>query len=487
MTDRVGGLGTHPGESNAGGSLVITNGRLAEGGPAVDVATRAGRVVGIHPHRGGVSTADPGDETLDAAGGVILPGLHDHHVHLRAAAAALASVQAGPPAVRDRDGLARALDRPGSGWIRAVGYHESVAGPLDRDVLDQLAPGRPVRVQHRSGAMWILNSAGLAALGADLPHHAGLERDGEDRPTGRLFRMDDWLAGRIHPAPIDLTEVGARAARSGVTGFTEAGPEPSPATIQWLADQRASGHLAQRLVVMAPTDGAGPGWEGGSLAWGPAKFLLDDDSLPALEELAHRFRRVHQDGRPVAVHCVTRAQLFLTLAALSDAGPTAGDRIEHGSVIPEEAVATIGRLGLAVVTNPGFVLQRGEEYQSDVEPGDQPHLYRARSLIDAGVRVAAGTDAPFGPADPWTAMRAAIERHSAEGRPVGPGEAVEERTALGWFLSDPMDLRRERRVEVGGPADLFILGCSLPEAVSAGGGAGVTGTVIGGRIAHCEL
>ena len=33
----------------------------------------------------------------------------------------------------------------------AIGYHESVAGPLDRDRLDALVPGRPVRVQHRSG------------------------------------------------------------------------------------------------------------------------------------------------------------------------------------------------------------------------------------------------------------------------------------------------------------------------------------------------
>ena len=29
----------------------------------------------------------PGEEVLDAHGGLVLPGLHDHHVHLRAAAA----------------------------------------------------------------------------------------------------------------------------------------------------------------------------------------------------------------------------------------------------------------------------------------------------------------------------------------------------------------------------------------------------------------
>ncbi|MHB1444303.1 MAG: amidohydrolase family protein [Acidimicrobiales bacterium] len=498
MTDRRRMLGTHPGDTNVSGSTVLTNGRLDENGPAVDIATAGGRVVGIRPHTKGVAAAvPPSAERLDAAGGLILPGLHDHHIHLRAATAALASVEAGPPAVRDQAELARALDRPGSGWIRAVGYHDSVAGPLDRHALDRLAPDRPTRVQHRSGALWILNSAGLAALGGTLPDHAGVERDREGRPTGRLFRMDDWLAGRIQPAPLDLAEVGARAARAGVTGFTEAGPEPTSATVQWLADQRGSGHLPQRLMVMTPTGGstlpqpggaggAVPGSEGAGLTWGPAKFLLDDDSLPGLEELARRFMRVHQQGRPLAVHCVTRAQLFLTLAALSEAGPAIGDRIEHGSVIPEEAVATIARLGLAVVTNPGFVLQRGEEYHSDVEPVDQPHLYRTRSLLDAGIPLAAGTDAPFGPADPWKAMRAAVQRRTAEGRPLGPGEAVGARAALGLFLGDPLDLRRPRHIEVGGPADLFVLGCPLPEAIAAGTGAAVTATVIAGRIVHRE-
>ncbi|MHB1924437.1 MAG: amidohydrolase family protein [Acidimicrobiales bacterium] len=483
MTDRRGGLGTHPGESNAAGVLLITDARLEEGGPAVDLTARAGRVAAVEPHRAGAGAGGPAEETLDAAGGLILPGLHDHHVHLRAAAAALDSVQAGPPTVRDVAGLARALSQPGSGWIRAVGYHDSVAGPLDRYGLDGLVRDRPVRVQHRSGALWMLNSAGLAALGAELPHHAGVERDRHGRPTGRLFRLDDWLATRVPPAPIDLAEVSARAARAGVTGFTEAGPEPTPAAVEWLDGQRRRGRLAQRLVVMAPTGGEA---DAPGLAWGPAKFLLDDDSLPGLEELTRRFRRVHRAGRAVAVHCVTRAQLFLTLAALDEAGPRPGDRIEHGSVIPGEAVPVIGRLRLAVVTNPGFVVQRGEEYLADVEAEDQPHLYRARTLVEAGITVSAGTDAPFGPADPWVAMQAAVQRRSAAGRAWGPSEAVGAPTALGWFLSDPLDLGRVRRVEVGGPADLFVLGCPVAEAVRGGSGAAVAATVIGGRIVHRE-
>ena len=53
------------------------------------------------------------------------------------------------------------------GWVRAVGYHEAVAGPLDRAALDEVSPPVPVRVQHRSGVLWTLNSAGLARM--DFP------------------------------------------------------------------------------------------------------------------------------------------------------------------------------------------------------------------------------------------------------------------------------------------------------------------------------
>ena len=101
-------------------------------------------------------TPRPGEDVLDAAGGTVLPGLHDHHVHLFSAAAAATSLRVGPPQVRDRDGLAAALasaEAGDDGWIRAVGYHDSVAGPLDRDMLDAVAPGVPLRSASQRSAV----------------------------------------------------------------------------------------------------------------------------------------------------------------------------------------------------------------------------------------------------------------------------------------------------------------------------------------------
>src|SRR3546814_2061233 len=49
----------------------------------------------------------PGAEVVDGEGGALIPGLHDHHLHLLATAAARSSVPVGPPTVSDHDGFAR--------------------------------------------------------------------------------------------------------------------------------------------------------------------------------------------------------------------------------------------------------------------------------------------------------------------------------------------------------------------------------------------
>ena len=196
----------------------------------------------------------PDDEPFEAAGATVIPGLHDHHLHLLAMAAALASVRVGPPTVHDADGLADALtaadrSRPVGAWLRAVGYHESVAGPLDRTVLDRLVPDRPVRVQHRSGAEWTVNSAAVRELGLDQAPLAGVERDPSGAPTGRLRRLDEWLRDRLPREPVDLAAVGSLLARYGVTGVTDATPFGDPEGFATLAAAVRDGALPQRVTV----------------------------------------------------------------------------------------------------------------------------------------------------------------------------------------------------------------------------------------------
>jgi predicted amidohydrolase YtcJ len=439
--------------------------------PRTDVRFTAGLITecgtGLRPA--------PGEEDLDAAGGVLLPGLHDHHVHLRALAAKAASVSAGPPLTRTAAELAARLraadaDLPPGAWLRAVGYHESVAGLLDRHALDRFLPHRPVRVQHRTGALWVLNSLAVARLGLGECALAGVERDPAGQPTGRLWRLDRWLAGRVPGTALDLGHVSGKAASLGITGFTDATPGATSRDLAYLAQAP----IAQRLHCMAPPGVPAPP---GTTA-GPDKVLLDDVALPPLDEFADRIRGAHAAGRPAAVHCVTRVQLILALAAFGAAGRLPGDRIEHGAVIGPESLPELR--GLTVVTQPHFVAERGEQYAADVHPDDLPDLWRLRSLGDAGASVAAGTDAPFGDEDPWHAMRAAVNRPPF----FRSDEAVSPARAIGLFLGEPAAPGIQRLVAPGRPADLALLRAGPREVLRSLASDLVAATFVGGKVIY---
>ncbi|MFQ5417269.1 MAG: amidohydrolase family protein [Myxococcota bacterium] len=459
--------------------MLITGAEIGGRAP-LDLRCAGGRIDAI-----AASLSPEGDEeVIHASGGALLPGLHDHHIHLLALAAALRSVRCGPPQVNDRAALARALAeaRPQKRWIRGVGYHESVAGELDRWVLDTLVSARPLRIQHRSGAMWILNSAAVEILGLDDDGPSGVERDLRGHATGRLFRCDRWLRERLdddgHP---NLAEAGRLLASFGVTGLTDAGPANTDDDLDEFIEAVVSGALPQRLQVMGSPSLSWP--DHPRVSRGAVKVLLDDCALPSLDELEATVAEAHRQDRGVAIHCVTRVQLVLAARALESAGAGQGDRIEHASVAPPEVVTLLSRLPLTVVTQPGFVYERGDVYLGDVEHGELPWLYRCRGFIEAGIALAAGTDAPFGEPDPWLAMRAAVRRRTRAGAELGPEEALDPEQALALFTSSAQAPgAAPRRLGVGEPADLCLLDRPWAEAREELSASMVRATVCRGRL-----
>jgi predicted amidohydrolase YtcJ len=445
---------------------VLLNECEVDGVAGIDVRVGEGTIVEI----GEQLSPGSGDEVVPASGGALLPGLHDHHLHLLAMAAALTSVACGPPAVRDRDELADALrvaaraTAPGA-WVRGIGYHESVAGPLDCETLDALVADRPVRVQHRSGALWVLNRAALR----ELHLHA-------EAPDGRLYRLDRWLGAHVPPLTLDLGTVGRRLAAMGVTGVTDATPDLDDRALALLTSGSASGDLPQRLLLLgAPL---------GEPTAGPWKLVLHEETIDS-DATADLIAAAHASGRAVAIHCVTRTEVVVAVDALTRVGSIAGDRLEHASVLPGEFGPRLRDLGVAVVTQPNFIAERGDTYEREVEAADLDALYRCGSLLRAGVRVAAGTDAPFGDADPWRAMRAAVARRTASGRVINSDEAVAPRSALELFMSGPHEPGGPpRRVQVGAPADLCLLATPLETALAEMHAGLVATTIIGGRIVH---
>lgn len=403
--------------------MLIQNVEL--GGQYLDVRVSGGKIVEI-------GRGLKAEHMFDGCGGALLPGLHDHHIHLNASAAAMNSVPCGPPNVTSPEALIEVLNRSGEGVLRGVGYHHSVAGEIDRDWLDTNGPDRPVRIQHRGGRMWIMNSLAMEVFGLSKPQ------------DGRLVDRDSHV--RTQSSFPDLKPLISKLQSYGITGVTEVTPSNG------LTEFRHYTNTVQglRLTVMG---GAELG-RVNDLRVGPLKLHYHDYNLPSLEALTMEVAKAHAEDRPIAAHCVTRAEVMLVLAAIGQAGAHNGDRIEHGAIADDAAIEWMEKLGVTIVTQPSFLTERQDAYRKDVPTDDHANLWRLAGFKRAGLAMAAGSDAPFGDANPWKAMAGAVDR------PVGFGEseALSPEDALQLYLK-PADAAYQtpRKIEIGADADLCLL------------------------------
>lgn len=427
-------------------------------GEIFDVRINDGRVAEI----GKALTAE---EFVDAAGGALIRGLTDNHIHLCAFAAARESIR-----INTLEDITRAHHSAKQGTpIRVVDFHEDVHGPLDREGLDRLAPGRAVRVQHQTGRAWILSSVAL--------REAGIEHS-----TGVLVGDEGASIPGSFSSPPDIRAASEALAACGVTRITDATPYSSELDASLLIDAVNDGRSLQRVTFTGGPSLAATVPLGVDV--GPVKIVVDDHDLPSVEHLVVAITTARQNNRSVAFHCVTTAALALIVVALDEVGPSSSDvhdRIEHGAVIPDQYIEILRNLNCSIVTQPGFIRARGDRYLRTVENHDLQDLYRCGSLMAAGLSVLGSTDAPYGPANPWQVMRSATERVTESGTALGVRERVDSRTALGMFQNSPEHTWRDSATPVvGDQADLVLLSEPLSSALERLDTALIRGTWIGG-------
>jgi predicted amidohydrolase YtcJ len=213
--------------------------------------------------------------------------------------------------------------------------------------------------------------------------------------------------------------------------------------------------------------------------------------VPDAADLARRIRIAAGAGAQVAVHCTGAATLVAALDAFAalPARLRRGrrHRLEHLGECPPPLVARIAALDLTVVTNPAFVYWRGDVYRSETARAARAWLYRARSLVTAGVPLAAGSDAPVVPPDPWLTIAAARTRRTRGGRVLGAAERLDAARALALVTTGAaraLHADRLGRLAPGAPADLIVV---TPDPLRAPAAAVretvVRLTMIDGRIA----
>lgn len=190
---------------------IFRNGQVFDGRrhlPARAVVVSDARVVAVVPEEEAAAYADAAAEVVDLAGGLVLPGFQDAHVH--AVQGGVERLRCDLSALRTKEEYLRAVadhaeahpERPwvtGGGWaVAAFGPGGPTAAELDRVVGD-----RPVFLPNRDHHGAWVNSRALALAGVHRatpdPAHGRIERDAAGEPTGLLHEGAMELVAALLP------------------------------------------------------------------------------------------------------------------------------------------------------------------------------------------------------------------------------------------------------------------------------------------------
>jgi predicted amidohydrolase YtcJ len=407
-------------------------------------------------------------EVIDCRGRAVLPGFIDAHCHVLAYAASLLAVDCSPDAVSSIGDIQAAVRRqaevtPAGRWIRAVGYSEvdlAEGRHPTRWDLDVAAPEHPVRLIHRSGHGCVLNSLALRLCGIGMeteePPGGYMERDAASgEPSGLLLEMNELVDRVVPPLSWDELAEGLRLASerflaAGITSIVDASHTNGPPEWELLRRLRQEGHLLPRLTAMVGYEHreAAARWKekegsGGSVELGAAKIVikeLGEEIYPEEDALAEMVWQAHAQGWQVSIHAVEERAVAAAAGALSRAlaqlpRQNHRHRIEHCGVCPPPLVEQIATAGLMVVTQPSFLYYNGDRYLRQVPSQRQPDLYPLRSLLVAGVRLAAGSDCPVVGPEVVAGLYGAVARRSKGGQGVGGEESISIEEALRLYTT----------------------------------------------------
>lgn len=437
-------------------------------------------------------------------GAVIVPGLRDAHFHPVSYAASLHRLS-----LREAGSLAEveallgewaARLPPGEALVASGLDDETLAeGRLpDRHDLDRAVPDRPVLVFRYCGHLGTANTPALelAGVGPDTPDPPGgmFDRDPEGRPSGILRETALEQVSRVVQAAAPVRGEQLLAALRGLAslGLTGLGAIVSMGRGPWcgqedelevLAEVAARSPLKLSLlqVAGAPVDleqaaarveGLGrrarflglKAFSDGSLGGHTAALsspyhdqaetsgmLRIDPSLPDTA------RACLELGGKVAVHAIgdlaNRQVLDLFEELLEDGARPEDLRIEHASVLGDEEVDRLARSGVIASVQPAFLPSETGWLERRLGPERLRLAYRFRTLAEAGVPLAGGSDCPVERPSPLWGMAAARDRAG-----IVPEEGLTAEQALALFtdgaaraLGEPPPLRP------GSPADFTVL------------------------------
>jgi predicted amidohydrolase YtcJ len=524
-------------------SLAIVNARVWTADRAIPwaeaIAVSGERIAAIGT-TDEVRRLSAGVTPIDAGGRLVVPGFIDSHVHFVDGGFRLASVQ-----LRDAATRAEFVKRlsefagtvPSGTWITGGDWDHSLwGGELPtRDWIDAGTPNHPVWVSRLDGHMALANSAALKAAGVtrETRDVSGGEivrrQDGE--PTGLLKDNAMTLVQTVVPPPSDETRDRAlRAAMQyvaarGVTTIHNMGSWADLATFERARRART---LTTRIYGVVPladwerlrdvvsrkeyggVDGRGDDWlrvgglkgfVDGSLGSHTAAFHEPFDDAPQDRGLlVNTPDNLHRwisgaDGASlhVMVHAIGDRANGLLLDIFERVAREHGSRdrrfrVEHAQHLSPADIPRFARLGIIPSMQPYHAIDDGRWAEKYI--GDRINTtYAFRALIDAGARLAFGSDWFVAPPAPLEGIYAAVTRRTIDDRnPHGwvPEQKISVEEALRAYTADAayasFDEARKGTLTPGRLADFVMLDRNIfeisPEEI---GKVQVLMTLVGGQ------
>lgn len=509
----------------SGADLVFRNGGVftvdVQRSWAQSVAVDDGRIVYVGPDSGVDPWIEAETEIVDLTGRMLLPGLHDSHVHPPLGLILEPLCRLDDATTREE--ILQAVDVCASGstdeWVLGFGWRSSIflpeIAPHKAD-LDDVVPDRPAVLIAKDMHTFWLNSRALKAVGItrETPTPAGGEilRDGDTgEPTGALRDFAVYLVAEAIPRPGPIESLRRLRAtiremnRHGYTSLMEArledrtmawgyrlldllglldarvslaillDPRQGPSQIEeirGIRDDFSTRRIEARIVKIY-VDG---GTAGRSAASAPYA-----DGSPSAEPyldaatLSRYIGQLDEAGFAVHVHTLGDLATRIALDAIEAArrgNPSGGHRhaITHLVHPNPDDIGRFRELDVIANVSPywAFPNEWSASFPPILGPERAAWMYPFRALVDAGARLTAGSDYPFTPLNPFLAIEVGMTRRDPEDPEsttlVADQALTLEELLAAYTIHAAYQLHQEDltgSIEAGKAADLVVLDRNL--------------------------
>ena len=515
-------------ESSAA-DLVFRNGAVytvdAARSWASAVAVTGNRIVYVGTDDGASPYVGAATRTIDLRGRMMLPGFQDSHVHPLGGGIGMTRIQLN--GVFDRSEVFLLLEdyanaHPELEWIVGRGWEADAfkpSGEPDRHMLDEIISDRPAYLTFSgTHAAWVnsraLEIAGITAATPD-PVNGIIRRDENGEPTGLLIDSAQYIVSRHIPPLTDQQRVDAlrlaltEMTRLGITAIIDASSndqaEAAYATVAINGELNLRTVLCQRYspegddeqqiqeflsrreqfrgtelrasCIKIGNDGIIEQRTGALLE--PYSDKPEHVYEPHVEasRLRHLVTRLDGEGFQVQIHAIGDRAVRESLDAFEAARDANGPRdsrhhLAHVQLIDSADVPRLRPLGVTANMTPFWAKRddwTGIYNVRHLGPDRSKRVYQHRTLLQAGARLAWGTDWSVTSLRPLDGIEVAVTRRHLGGRdpygktdePWAPneritlGEAIAAYTISGAYLS--FDEMERGSIEVGKLADLVVL------------------------------